>query len=86
MSVQCSAGGGTVNERQSEAVVRLPLETGARLGEILGLAWDDLDDNGILRIRTEKNGPDRWILLAEPTVRLDTLNDHGDGCGLISSP
>ena len=78
------AAAGTLNEHQGEAVVRLALETGARLGEILGLAWDDLDDNGILRIRTEKNGPDRWIQLAEPTVRLlGTFHDRGDGYGLI---
>jgi integrase len=78
------AAEGTINERQGEAVIRLALETGARLGEILGLAWDDLDGNGILRVRTEKNGPDRWIQLAEPTVRLiETFRDHHGGCGLI---
>ncbi len=64
------AARGDLNERQGEAVVRLALETGARLGEILALSWDDLDRNGILRVRTEKNGPDRWLQLSEPTVRL----------------
>ena len=75
---------GGINERQGEAVIRLALETGARLGEILGLAWDDLDDNGVVRIRTEKNGPDRWMQLAEPTVRLlETFRDGRDGYGFI---
>ncbi len=78
------AARGGLNEHHGEAVIRLALETGARLGEILGLAWDDLDSNGVTRIRTEKNGPDRWIQLAEPTVRLlETLRDRRNGCGLI---
>jgi len=78
------AARGDLNERQGEAVIRLALETGARLGEILALAWDDLDDNGVLRVRTEKNGPDRWLQLSEPTVRLlGAFRDHGDGRGLI---
>ena len=64
------AARGGLNERQGEAVVRLALETGARLGEILGLAWEDLDSNGVTRIRTEKNGPDRWVQLSESTVQL----------------
>ncbi len=65
--VRAAAGG--LNERQGEAVVRLALETGARLGEILALEWEDLDGS-VLRIRTEKHGPDRSIKLPESTVLL----------------
>lgn len=60
---------GGLDERQGEAVVRLALETGARLGEILTLEWEDLEGS-VLRIRTEKHGPDRSIKLPEATVRL----------------
>ena len=60
---------GGLNERQGEAVVRLALETGARLGEILALEWEDLEGS-VLRIRTEKHGPDRSIKLPESTVLL----------------
>lgn len=63
------AAGGGLDERQGEAVVRLALETGARLGEILALEWEDLDEN-VLRIRTEKHGPDRSIKLPGATVQL----------------
>lgn len=63
------AANGGLNERQGEAVVRVALETGARLGEILALEWEDLEGS-ILRIRTEKHGPDRSIKLPETTVLL----------------
>lgn len=73
-----------LNGRQGEAVVRLALETGARLGEILAITWSDLDGRGILRIRTEKRGPDRSIELQESTVRLlRDLRDPADGAGPI---
>lgn len=75
---------GGLNERQGEAVIRLALETGARLGEVLGLAWDDLDSKGVTRIRTEKNGPDRWVQLNESTVQLlESFRDQRNGSGLI---
>jgi integrase len=78
------AARGGLNERQGEAVVRLALETGARLGEILGLGWDDLDANGVTRIRTEKNGPDRWVQLSESTVQLiESFRNGKNGSGLI---
>lgn len=63
------AARGGLNERQGEAIIRLALETGARLGEILALEWEDLDGS-VLRIRTEKHGPDRSIKLPESTVLL----------------
>jgi integrase len=63
------ASRGGLNERQGEAVIRLALETGARIGEILALEWEDLEGS-ILRIRTEKHGPDRSIKLPESTVLL----------------
>lgn len=73
-----------VNGRHGEAVIRLALETGARLGEILALTWGDLDGRGILRIRTEKRGPDRSIELQESTLRLlQDLRDPRDGVGAI---
>jgi integrase len=63
------ASRGGLNERQGEAVIRLALETGARIGEILALEWEDLEGS-VLRIRTEKHGPDRSIKLPESTVLL----------------
>jgi integrase len=73
-----------LNGRQGEAVIRLALETGARLGEILALSWGDLDGRGILRIRTEKRGPDRSIDLQESTIRLlEALRESGDSAGPI---
>src|SRR5262249_11311626 len=73
-----------VNGRQGEAVIRLALETGARLGEILALSWGDLDTRGVVRIRTEKRGPDRSIELQESTLRLlQDLRDPNDGVGTI---
>jgi integrase len=73
-----------VNGRQGEAVIRLALETGARLGEILALSWGDLDARGVVRIRTEKRGPDRSIELQESTLRLlRDLRDPNDGIGTI---
>src|SRR6266545_3422455 len=78
------AARGGLNERQGEAVIRLALETGARLGEILGLGWDDFDANGVTRIRTEKNGPDRWVQLSESTVQLiESFRGSRNGSGLI---
>lgn len=78
------AARGGLNERQGEAVVRLALETGARLGEVLGLTWDDLDAAGVTRIRTEKNGPDRWVQLSESTVRLlESFRNGENGSGLV---
>lgn len=67
---------GGLNERQGEVVIRLAVETGARLGEILGLTWSDLDGN-VLRIRTEKLGPDRSIEIPDATLEL-LLNLRGD--------
>jgi integrase len=72
------AARGGLNERQGEIVVRLALETGARLGEILGLSWGDLDGR-VLRIRSEKHGPDRSIELTEVTVALIQNLRAGDG-------
>ncbi|MGH9366331.1 MAG: site-specific integrase [Thermoanaerobaculia bacterium] len=73
-----------LNGRHGEAVIRLALETGARLGEILAITWGDLDGRGILRIRTEKRGPDRSIELQESTIRLlQDLRDPADGAGAI---
>lgn len=78
------AARGGLNGRQGEAVVRMALETAARLGEILGLAWDDLEGNGVIRIRTEKNGPDRWVQLSDSTVQLlESFRDGHNGVGLV---
>lgn len=78
------ASRGGLNERQGEAVVRLALETGARLGEILALGWEDLEGNGVVRIRTEKNGPDRWVQLSDSTVQLlESFRDGRNGSGLV---
>lgn len=63
------ASRGGLNERKGEIVVRLALETGARLGELLGLTWSDLDGR-VLRIRSEKHGPHRSIELSEETAHL----------------
>ncbi len=63
------AQSGGLNERQGEVVIRLALETGARLGEILALTWTDLDGR-VLRIHTEKLGPDRSIEIPEETLAL----------------
>jgi len=70
-----------LNGRQAEAVILLALETGARLGEILSLAWEDIDDKGVVRIRTEKQGPDRSIELQEATLQL--LRRLRNGSGLL---
>ena len=63
------AARGGLNGLHGEAVIQMALATGARLGEILSLNWDDLDENGVVRIRTEKNGPDRSIQLPEETLK-----------------
>jgi integrase len=77
------ASKGGLNERQGEVVVRLALETGARLGEILGLTWSDLDGR-VLRIRTEKLGPDRSLEIPESTLELlVALRDGAEPRGLI---
>ena len=76
-----------VNGRQGEAVIRLALETGARLGEILAITWGDLDGRGILRIRTEKRGPDRSIELQGSTIQLlEALHEEGDTGPIFRSP
>jgi integrase len=69
---------GGPNERQGEVVVRLALETGARLGEILALSWSDIDDN-VVRIRSEKHGPDRWLELPQTTLELLHALRNGQG-------
>jgi integrase len=75
---------GGLNERQGEAVIRLALETGARLGEILALTWGDIDSTGVLRIRTEKHGPDRSLQLPPSTMQFLQQLRNGDGArGLI---
>jgi integrase len=75
---------GGLNERQGEAVVRLALETGARLGEILAITWGDIDASGVLRIRTEKHGPDRSLQLPASTIEFLKGLRNGDGSrGLI---
>ena len=78
------AARGGLNERHAEAVIQFALATGARLGEILSLNWDDIDENGVVRIRTEKNGPDRSVQLSEETLKLlEPLRDRGNGFGLV---
>lgn len=72
------AARGGLNERQGEAVIRLALETGARLGEILAVSWADLEGT-VLRIRTEKHGPDRSIELPETTLELLWGLRNGNG-------
>jgi integrase len=78
------AARGGINGLHGEAVIQMALATGARLGEILSLNWDDLDENGVVRIRTEKNGPDRSIQLSEETLKiLEPFRDRGNGYGLV---
>jgi integrase len=77
---------GGLNERQGEAVIRLALETGARLGEILALSWSDIDGGGILRIRTEKHGPDRSLQLPQTTVELLQQLRNGNGARELIFP
>ena len=46
--------------------------------------WEDLDGTGVLRIRTEKHGPDRSLQLSESTVRLlQQLPERRRSRGLI---
>ncbi len=43
-------------------VIVLALNTGMRLGEIVGLAWEHVDlSQGVLRLTHTKSGKDRWI-------------------------
>jgi integrase len=73
-----------MNGYQAEVVIRLALETGARLGEILHLTWADFGREGVLRIRTEKHGPDRSIQLDRSTVELlERLRRADDRWGAI---
>jgi integrase len=74
---------GGLNERQGEVVIRLALETGARLGELLAITWSDLDGR-VLRIKTEKRGPDRSIEIPGSTLELLLkLRDDDQVRGLI---
>lgn len=50
--------------------VKIALSTGARLGEIRGLRWSDLDlKKGLAHLRTSKSGEPRMLPLIEP-IRL----------------
>jgi integrase len=78
------AAHGGLNGRHAEAVIQLALATGARLGEILSINWEDIDARGVVRIRTEKNGPDRSIQLSDEALKfLEPFRDPGNGYGLI---
>lgn len=77
-AARARASRGSLNDRQGEIVIRLALETGARLGELLGLSWSDLAGR-VLRIRSEKHGPNRSIELSEDTLQLVLALRNGDG-------
>jgi integrase len=51
-------------------LVRLALSTGARLGELLGLEWRDIDQKaGLAHLRKTKNDEPRTLPLIEPVRR-----------------
>jgi integrase len=61
--------------RRVRAVVEVALHTGMRLGEILGLNWQDIDfSTGLILIRNPKNGHSRHIPMDSAVVSL--LKDY----------
>jgi site-specific recombinase XerD len=57
-------------ERRDEAIIRLMIETGARAGEVVGLALDDVNlREGTVVIRRGKGGKGRTVPIGPQTAR-----------------
>ena len=62
-------------ERRDEAIIRLMLETGARIGEVVAMTTDDIDlTAGVAIVRRGKGRKDRMTLL--PANLVSPLQEH----------
>jgi len=59
---------------RNRAMLNLLFATGVRLGELLALNWADLDEKGILKVRTIKRGGERYVPV--PPRALKILEDY----------
>lgn len=65
-----ACSGADLRDRRDEAVVRLMLETGARAGEVVGLAVEDVDlSAGTAVVRRGKGGKGRMVPFGPQTAR-----------------
>lgn len=59
--------------RTIPAIIRFALETAARKGELLALAWDDIDlARRVMILRDTKNTEDRYVPLTEAALKVLT--------------
>jgi integrase len=66
------------------AVVEIALHTGMRLGEILGLCWQDVDfSTGLILIRHSKNGHSRHIPMDSAIVALLKTYPHHQSSDVV---
>jgi integrase/recombinase XerC len=79
-----SASGGTILGRRDRAVLETLYSTGARVGELVAMNWEDLDmAEGLVRVRG-KGRKERIVPIG--VVALDALADYRDSRARASMP
>lgn len=65
------------NRERNVLIVRFLYDTGMRLGELLGIQWEDIDiDNQVVRIRAENTKDRSWRLAAFSTATKVAMREY----------
>lgn len=83
--IEKTAWGNTVLQKYTKRIILLLLFTGMRIGELLNLRWDNVQDNKITLKRTETKQQKEKVLPISQTIRelLESLRDKRRKDGFV---